>query len=745
VHGWFKAFLIFALLIASAARGHGQDFQATQPSPRQMPTGAATPRLKIGIALEGGGALGLAHIGVLQWFEDHHIPIDYIAGTSMGGLVAGLYATGKSPKELAELVSQQDWSLIIGGHTPYRDLSFRRKEDAHQFQNSIILGLKRGLSAPSALNAGRDISLLIDRTTLPYSKLESFDDLPIPFRCVATELVSGKEVVFSRGSLQQALRSTMSIPGVFSPVHADDKVYVDGGLVGNLPTDVVRKMGADVVIGVHLEVAPVNPQEIQSLFSVLGRSIDVVIRENEIRGLANADLIVKVDLRSYGSLDYGKSQSIIELGEKAAEAKRNVLLPYSLEDSAWQAYLRNRREREETKVPIPQFVRVEGTDQQSAEHLQQFLSPVIGKPIDTTKMDRLLTRLTGLGKYDAVDYRLATLNGQNGLIVTVHEMSYAPPTLRLGFYVDGSESNDVTFTQLAQLTYIDIAGYRSEWRTDLQFGDTYGAETELYKPLTATTRWFVAPRGDATDTAFKIFSRSNPVADYRIERADFGTDIGYAISHFSELRVGYEVGYYNADLRLGRPDFFPYSGRLGDARLHFLSDHRDDPVVPRRGGRIEGIFQWYGTNPGATGSFPLMQARLSYFHPVSQAGSVFVTGSGGTSFGYTSIGVPQFFIGGPGTLSAYGTNELFGNQYYNFHVGYLHNLLSLPPLLGKSVYTAGIYEFGKMYDFPSESRFPNDVAAGVIAETIVGPLFIGGSIGDSGHRKWFFQFGHVFW
>jgi len=540
-------------------------------------------RAKIGVALEGGGALGLAHMGVLQWFEDHHIPVDYIAGTSMGGLVAGLYATGKTPQQLANFVSAQNWDIIIGGKTPYEDLSYRRREDQRAFQNPIVVGLKHGLTLPAGLNAGQQISMLIDHETLPYSQSESFDDLPTPFRCVATELVSGKEEVFSRGSLQQALRATMSIPGVFSPVRDGEKIYVDGGLVGNLPTDVVRKMGADIVIAVHLDVAPANPKDIQSLFSVLGRSVDVVVHENELRGLAAADLIVNVNLHDYNSLDYNKSKTIIGLGTKAADEKGRILTPYSLDDAAWRDYLRAKKDRERHTIPTPQFVKVDGTNPQTARQMENFLQAVVGKPIDEDKLEKLLTRLTGVGKFDAADYRLATKDGQSGLLITVHEKPYAPPFLNLGFSIDGSESDDVTFTQLARLTFMDVAGYRSEWRTDLQFGNTYGVESELYRPFNATTQWFFAPRGDATDTALKIFHKGNPLADYRILRADIGMDIGYTLSRFTEIRVGYEVGDYDAKLRLGTPEFFSHAGRLGDTRLHFLTDHRDDPVVPHRG------------------------------------------------------------------------------------------------------------------------------------------------------------------
>ncbi len=203
-------------------------------------------RLRIGLALEGGGALGLAHIGVLEWFDEHHIPVDYVAGTSMGGLIGGLYATGMSPAELKKLIDGVDWNKILGDTTPYEDLSYRRKEDQRAYPNAFILGLRNGLSLPSGLNSGQQIGLLSDRSPLPYYGLKSFEDLPTPFRCVATDIVSGKQVVFEKGSLAEALRSTMSIPGAFKPVFDKDRVLVDGGLVNNLPTDVVKQMGADI-------------------------------------------------------------------------------------------------------------------------------------------------------------------------------------------------------------------------------------------------------------------------------------------------------------------------------------------------------------------------------------------------------------------------------------------------------------------------------------------------------------------
>ena len=739
----FLAIAIAIALASLAAPPALAQAPAENPKPpAQIQSGTARP--KIGVALEGGGALGLAHIGVLQWFEDHHIPIDYLAGTSMGGLVGGMYATGKSPQELQDLVNAQNWDIIIGGQIDYQDLSFRRKEDQRAIQNTIKLGLKHGLSTPSGLNSGARIDLLIDRETLPYSKLQSFDDLPIPFRCVATDLVSGQEHVFSSGSLQQALRATMSLPGVFSPVRDGEKIYVDGGLVGNLPTDVVRKMGADIVIAVHLEVSPADPKEIQSLFSVLGRSVDVIVRQNEINGLAGADLIVNVDVRQYTSMQYEKSKAIIAAGTQAAVEKLRVLSPYSLNDADWNAYVDAKNARKRVTVPVPEFVRVEGTNPAAAAQLERFLKPLVGKPIVSSQMEQLLSRLAGIGKYGSADYRLTVEEGRPGVIVIVHEKSYAPPILQVGFGIDGSESDDVTFTQLARITFMDVWGYRSELRTDVQLGNTYGVSSELYRPFTATSKWFFAPRGEATDASFKVFRKTTPQAIYRMYRDDIGLDVGYTFDRFTELRAGYEVGYFNADLRLGTPDFPSFNGRFGDTRVRLVMDHRDDFITPRRGYSLDASFRFYDTNPGATGNFPLFQAQAQYFIPVSKPGSIFAVAEGGTAFGSNNIGTPQFFLGGPARLSAYGTNELFGNEYYYSRVGYLHDIFTMPPFVGKDVYVIGAYEFGRMFGAPNSSKFPNDVAVGFLAQTFVGPLFIGGSVGDTGHAKWFFELGHVF-
>jgi NTE family protein len=745
-----RTLLILLLLLPSLL--YAQQGNAPAAPPEQTPGNASAveakipprSRPKIGVALEGGGALGLAHIGVLKWFEEHHIPVDYVAGTSMGGLVGGFYATGMNAEEMQTLIEGLDWRRILGDRTPYEDLSYRRKEDQRAYPNSLIFGLRHGLSAPAGLIGGHQIGLLIDRVTLPYYGVSSFDEMPVPFRCVATDLVSGKPYVFKDGPLAVALRSTMSIPGAFSPVHDGKAVFVDGGLLDNLPTDVVRQMGAEIVIAVYLERAPVEAKDIRSVFSVLDHSVRVVVAENELRSLSQADAIVPVPLSEYTTTDYAQSEPIMQRGYEAAQQRTRLLEAFALGDADWEAYLETRKARKRTEVPVPQFIKIEGDSKNGEAIAARYLKSFQGKPLDTSKLDAVLTRITGVGRYDLAGYWLTEQDGKPGLLVQVVEKNDAPPMFQPAFEVDGSQSGNVDFTMGTRFTFMDVAGYRSEWRTDLLGGNTYGIQTELYRPFTAQSRWFFAPHADASDTTFQIYAKNDPLADYRIYRINIGGDLGYGFGRFSELRFGYEVGSLNTKLRLGTPQIPAVQGRVGRTRLHYLLDATDDPVIPRRGVSVESNFRWTDHSPGAPDSFPSMDLKLGYFQPVAPFASIYVQGEGGTTFGFASTGIPQFFLGGPVRLSAYGQNEFQGNQYYLFRGGYLHDLLTLPPFIGKKVYAVGAYEFGKMYGVTTRSELPNDVAAGFLAETAMGPFFIGGSVGDSGHRKWFFQLGRVF-
>src|SRR5215469_14815941 len=278
----------------------------THSAGAQQPVVQPPSRPKVGLVLEGGGALGFANIGVIQWIEEHHIPVDYVAGTSMGGLVGGLYASGFSADEIKTFVKTIDWQTVLSGQVPFQALSYRRKEDKLAFPNRLEFGLKGGFNLPSGLNTGAAVGLLFDRTLLPYWDLKSFNDLPIPFRCVATDLTTGQPHIFEDGSLPQALRATMSIPGVFSPVRHGNEIYSDGGALDNLPVDVARSMGAQVVISSYLNSGPPNPESLNSLTGVVGRNISIMVAANEVRSLKDSNIVISSDVSKYASLAFSK-------------------------------------------------------------------------------------------------------------------------------------------------------------------------------------------------------------------------------------------------------------------------------------------------------------------------------------------------------------------------------------------------------------------------------------------------------
>jgi len=320
--------LIFLLGMLLPLFSSAQDTsQAAQP-----PGPARRPR--IGLALSGGGALGLAEIGVIQWMEENHIPVDRIAGTSMGSIIGAMYATGMSPAEMRTFAEKIDWDEALLPEPVYGQLSYRRKQDRRDFLINAPLGLKHGLKGPNGFNSGHGVGLLLDRIAFPESSVASFDDLPIPFRCVATDMLSGEGVVLRDGPLAQAVRASMAIPGVFTPVELNGRVLADGGMVQNIPVETVLAMDADAVIAVELRLPPGNLTQLETLPGVLGRAVDVMITQNERRSLALAQAKVSVDMSGFSGTDYARVTELIALGHKTAASQSAALLPYAIQNPA---------------------------------------------------------------------------------------------------------------------------------------------------------------------------------------------------------------------------------------------------------------------------------------------------------------------------------------------------------------------------------------------------------------------------
>jgi NTE family protein len=701
---------------------------------------------KLGLVLEGGGALGLAHVGVITWMEEHRIPVSYIAGTSMGGLVAGLYATGRSPAEVRDLLNAIDWDQVLSGTVPFRDLSFRRKQDAHDVPSELEFGLRGGLQFPAGFNTGQEVDLIIDHVALPYSEIRSFNDLPIPYACVATDLVSGKPHVFHDGPLALAMRSTMSLPGIFSPVRSGDHLYADGGLLNNIPIDVAKSMGADVVLGIHLETEPLSPTASLPSFGVLGQAISVMIAANELRSMEQADVLVSVPLQKYTSLDYDKADAIIKAGYDAAAAKGSVLTAFSVSQAEWEEYVAARSARRRT-TPTPQFVQVTGTSPDMGKAIEKQMSGFVGEPVDTAKLDQAMMSIAGLGRFSTATYSMTEKNGQQGLQVQAEQKSYAPPTVRPLILIDGSDYNNVLFSIGARITFLDLGSYRSELRNDVVLGSQYQLASEYYHPFTTTSNWFIAPRVDFNSQQYNIYSSSTLLASYRIRQAGGGIDTGYGFGRIGELRFGYEGGYERLSPEIGSvPEITITSGTTGDVRLQYQLNTLDNPVIPRAGTSLTMYTKGYNTNPGAPGAFPLSEVQFQNFFRLDRQSSVFIGAFGGSSYGY-KVGAPAFSLGGSQRLVAWNPNELLTDQYWLGQLGYIRELTKLPPLLGSTVDFIGLLEVGKTYQLsvgPKPPNLPMDAAGGLIVNTIFGPVEIAGAVGAYGHARFFFRVGRIF-
>jgi NTE family protein len=640
---------------------------AYHPLSAQLPAGTppSPKRPRIGLVLEGGGALGLAHIGALEWIEKNHIPVDYVAGTSMGGLVAGLYATGKSPDEIRKLTTEINWDEVLKGQVPFQDLSYRRKEDKVAYPNRLEFGLRGGFNLPAGLNSGQDVGFILDRSLLPYYDMKSFDDLPIPFRCVATDLLAGKKKVFDSGTLSEALRATMSIPTVFAPANIDGHLYTDGGAVDNLPVDVAKDMGADIIIAVYLDTGPPDSKTFNSILGAASRNIGIMIAANELKSIQMADVLISADLKEFTSSDFNLGAKIIPKGYEGAQKKQAMLSKLAVSPDEWTAYLAARTARMRTSAPTPQFVSVLGLNPADAKSVADDLSGFVGEPVKPPVLEDSLTKLTGLGYFSSLNYGLMDRNGQTGLAIRGQEKPYGPPFLNLNINLDGAATSDVRFGMSARLTLLNVGGFRSEWRTDAFFGTDYGITTEYYRPFHPTSRWFIAPRAYAESMYFVIYQDNSQIALYKQRRDGFGLDLGYTINSKSEIRVGQDLASYGTKRESGLTLGPNSTETLGISSIRFNYFGQDNVVLPRDGLINQSSVQRYSTRPGG-GGYTAAQTQFADFKSISAKGSVFITAGGGTAFGAKGLQLQGFTLGGPFRLGAYGQHQLIGNQYFLF-------------------------------------------------------------------------------
>ena len=735
---------IVLLLTQLSLLASAQNEPALQNQGQQPASAVPARRPRIGLALSGGAALGLAQIGVIQWLEENHIPVDRVAGTSMGSIIGLMYATGMSPLEMQKFAEGIDWNVALLPEPSYRQLSYRRKQDRRDYQVEAALGIKHGLKGPNGFDPGLGVGLLLDRIAFPESGISSFDDLPIPFRCVATDMQSGDRVVLHDGSLPRAVRASMAIPGIFTPVEINGRFLADGGMVENIPVEVAREMDAEKVIAIDLQMPLGGKEQLETITGVLSRAVSVMILQNERQSLKLADTTVAVDTGNFYVTDYDRVPDLIRLGYQSAASQASSLRPYAIEDDAeWQRYLSERNARRRPQPKEVHSVVVNGGDSDTNRRIERRLKSDTGVPLNLRKLEAQLTRTAGEGEFDRLGYEGFTQDGVPALRVTAHEKTYGPPFVDLAVNVDGSGVAAFNFSAGARVTFMDVEHHGGEWRNDLLLGSSNLAATEFYQPI-ANSHLFVAPYAFVSKLPRNAFEGQTRVAVFGDERAGGGFDLGDDSGRRSELRFGYQIFSGKLAPLIGSAGLPALSGSTGEFRTRYVWDGQDSPAIPSKGTRIVANLARVLQSPGLVHPIAQLDVQTSTFIPTSEKTSLFFAAAGGTTFHGTASQFQIFSLGGAFRLGAYLPDEFVGNDYGYASFGFRREFYRLPQLVGKKVYWGGWYEAGSAFNSPDSLIVRGSANAGVMADTIIGPIAIFGSVSPTGQSRVNFSIGRLF-
>jgi NTE family protein len=692
-----------------------------------IPAAAATadkPRQKIGIALGGGSAMGFVHIGVLRWLEDNRIPIDYIAGTSMGGLMGGCYAMGMSPAEMEQLVLEVDWNRIFNSNPPYNALQYRRKEDQQEFPAEISIGTRDGLFLPNGLSIYQ-VYFLLSRIALPYSTVGSFDDLPIPFRCVATDVRHSQTVVLQDGSLAEAMRATMSIPVFFAPVERDGCLLVDGGLMNNVPADVVKQMGANIVIAVDCNDSNAG-KDLRRLDTFLFGLFNAVVVDNTRKALKPADVVIRPQADGISYLDWNKAAGFIAAGYQAAAAQGTALKKWSLDEAAWRDYLKRRVARKRLEPLIPYAVEVRGTNEVNRSYIQSLLQPFVGQPVATDALEKVLTEIMGSGFYESIRYEFTALDGRTALLVTVTEKAQGPPFIQFG--LQGNTGGDRTEVNLrSRVTVFNVWGDASELRLDLTVGTTASVGAELYRPL-FKSNWFGATQFSLKKSKSSYFQDEIRLGDFKVDQIGAEFDLGYNFDRYSELRLGCLIGSQDTTTIVGRT-LAEADGEVRKIGLKWAYSKAEGDPLLQKGLTMKLATDWYLEAPGAEDSFTIAETSFKWIFPAPGRDMFFTQLAAGGTLNGTTPFLQQFTLGGSLRLGTYFFDELRGPNYWLGTLGYL-KCIGKPFWGGNPLYAGVFLENGGVFDSWSEPQTDTDLSIGFIATTACGVVYLGTSFGE---------------
>jgi NTE family protein len=741
-------------------------------------------RPRIGLVLSGGGARGIAHIGVLKVLEEMRIPVDCIAGTSMGAVVGGLYAAGASPADLEKLVTSMSWNEAFTDKQTADKLSFRRKEDSQAYKIDLNLGIRDGrITTSKGLVQGQNLNLLLKEMLLHTADVKDFDKLHIPFRAVAANIETGQPVVIGTGDLSEAIRASMSIPGIFAPMEIKGKMLVDGGIANNLPVDVVRSMGADILIVVDIGTPLRTREGLNSPTSITAQVMTILIQRNvqaQVQTLKPEDILIQPQLGNLGTTDFSKTAEAMNIGQDTAKKLTDRLARLAVPPENYQAYLARQRQQP-VELPKIDYVKVEiksqllppgtrlPTEGKNAGDITLDLSaklkemtgiPTIvenrskispkvleaqietksGEKLDVETLNKDIDRLYGLDTFERVDFHLEKKDGKTGLIFDPVEKSWGPTYLRFSLSLADDFKGENSYTIGGRITRTEINSLGAEWRNQLQIGDLPRIFSEFYQPLDYGTRYFVAPRVDYREWNANVFDSGsgNIISEYRIKELLGGLDVGRTFGNWGEFRIGLFRGYGATRLNVGDPSLWPTEsfnegGIMSSLSYNTLDDFNFPLKGASGGAKLTSSLTELGSDNKFTG-IDVSGLAVKTWGKITVIPKVFykgvVDGNGEIQNAY--------MIGGFMNLSGYRPDELSGQHTGLAEIICYRNMGSVG--IGDfhtALYLGFTAEAGGAWQNRSDITFSSLIYAGSVfvgANTFIGPAYLAYGLAEGGHQ-----------
>jgi NTE family protein len=724
--------LCAALTIFSSAAAISQESAPSGAAP------GATGRQKVCLVLSGGGARGVAHVGVLKVLEELRVPVDCIVGTSMGAIIGGAYAYGVTPEELERRIREADWESVLLDQPSRPRLSVRDKELDRVQLGGPEFGLHDGeVLLRSGAIIGQQLAVFLQQLIGPSEPFTSFDALPIPFRALATDIETGRLVVIDHGSLPAAMRASMAVPGVFAPSELDGGLLADGGLVRNLGVDVARDFDPDVLIAVNLGTGLLKREELRSLIGVGTQMVNILTEQNvqnSLGQLTERDILVLPQLGDFSSSDFIESPKTVQIGEAAARTLASRLAALSVSDGEFREYLaRLRPQRQQPRVDV---VRLDtaGLRRVNPQIVEATFREATGGERSEEAITRGLDALLVSDDFQQVQVRIEREQDDRVLTIEPREKSWGPNYLRFGLALSTDFDGESAFTLLGdhRMTWLNSRGL--EWRNRLALGDLTGVDSELYQPLDLAREWFVAPRAAAAQQLESIFLGEDVVSEYRNRRAQLGVDLGRRLGSLGELRLGYDWGVQSFRTATGLPVFDRSYDRIGELGARLLVDQLDNWDFPTEGYFLRAEARASRVDLGAdveydTGVVQVEKAFGSDRHRF-RAGVLY-----NTSLGSERPVYDAFALGGFLRLSGYGDREILTDGALLGRVVYERKIADFAAV-ARGVFVAASLEAAEIDDRLNGPTDPSVLWSGALflaADTILGPLYLGAGFAESGN------------